>query len=158
MTIGGYGFTEAAFVRALEKAGVETFIDVRRRRGMRGTKYSFLNSARLQTLLLAAGIKYIHVLDLAPTASLRDAQKKYDLASRVTKHARLQLSPAFVEKYRAEILSQFDGDRLVHEINGTEAVALFCVEAHPAACHRSLAAEHLVGLFGSDQPVEHLTA
>lgn len=158
VTIGGYGFTEAGFIGALRKAGVDTFVDVRQRRGMRGAKYAFLNSTRLQNLLASAGIKYLHALELAPTASVRNAQKEVDRASGVAKRDRLQLSSAFTEEYRSKVLARFDADRLVGEINGTNGVALFCVEEHPAACHRSLAAEHLFRQFGGDHPVEHLRA
>ncbi len=45
VTIGGYGFTEDAFINALKGAGVDAFVDIRQRRGMRGSKYAFLNSA-----------------------------------------------------------------------------------------------------------------
>jgi uncharacterized protein (DUF488 family) len=156
VTIGGYGFTEENFLRTLKEAGVDTFVDVRQRRGMRGARYAFLNSSRLQKMLASAGIKYLHALDLAPTASVRDAQKKDDLASGMTKRDRTRLSPVFIEKYRSEILSKFNATALRAAVNGAEVVALFCVEGHPAACHRSLAAEHLVQVLGSDCPVEHL--
>lgn len=156
VTIGGYGFTEAGFLDALQKAGVDTFVDIRQRRGMRGAKYAFLNSSRLQSLLASAGIRYVHAIDLAPTASVRDAQKENDRAAGIAKRDRTQLSQAFVQKYRSEILARFDAERLRRALNGATAVALFCVEGPPSACHRSLAAEHLLQVFGSDQPVEHL--
>jgi uncharacterized protein (DUF488 family) len=157
VTIGGYGFTEENFLRTLKEAGVDTFVDVRQRRGMRGSRYAFLNSSRLQRMLASAGIKYFHALDLAPTTSVRDAQKKEDSALGMTKRYRTQLSPAFIEKYRSEILSKFNAAALRAAVNRAEVVALFCVEGHPAACHRSLAAEHLAQVLGSDRPVEHLT-
>lgn len=156
VTIGGYGFTEAGFLGALKKAGVDTFVDIRQRRGMRGAKYAFLNSSRLQDLLATAGIRYVHALELAPTASVRDAQKEDDRAVGIAKRDRTQLAPAFVQKYRSEILARFDADRLRSTLNGARTIALFCVEGHPSACHRSLAAEHLVQVFGTEQPVEHL--
>lgn len=155
-TIGGYGFTEASFLEALQKARVDTFIDVRQRRGMRGARYAFLNSSRLQSLLASAGIRYVHALDLAPTAIVRETQKKNDRASRVAKRDRTELSPDFVQKYKSEILARFDADPLMRALNGATAIVLFCVEGQPSACHRSLAAEHLLQFFGSEQPVEHL--
>ena len=88
---------------------------------------------------------------------MRDAQKEDDRASGTAKRDRTQLSPAFVQKYRSEILGRFDPDRLRLALNGATAVALFCVEGQPSACHRSLAAEHLVRAFGIDEPVEHLS-
>lgn len=155
VTIGGYGFTEEGFVRALRNAGVDTFVDIRQRRGMRGAKYAFLNSSRLQKLLASMGVGYVHALELAPTTSVREAQKQDDLQSGTAKRDRMQLSPAFVEKYRSEILARFDAGRLRAALDGAKVVALFCVEGQPAACHRSLAAEHLVGVLGAG-PVEHL--
>jgi uncharacterized protein (DUF488 family) len=156
VTIGGYGFTEAGFLSALQHAGVDMFVDIRQRRGMRGPKYAFLNSSRLQALLAAAGIGYLHARDLAPTSSVREAQKGDDLAMGVAKRDRAQLSPAFIEKYRTEILGRFDGERLGSALEGAKTIALFCVEGHPLACHRSLAAEHLAGVMGIGTPVEHL--
>ena len=50
-TIGVYGKTEDEFFRALEDNGIELFIDIRARRGMRGSKYSFVNSSYLQAEL-----------------------------------------------------------------------------------------------------------
>lgn len=156
VTIGGYGYTETEFLRALQKANVDAFVDIRQRRGMRGAKYAFLNSLRLQALLASAGIVYFHALDLAPTAGVRDAQKEEDRELGVTKRGRTQLSPAFLQKYRSEILPNFDSGRLLAGLNGATTIALFCVESHPLACHRSLAAEHLVRVFGTEPP-EHLT-
>jgi uncharacterized protein (DUF488 family) len=156
LTIGGYGFTEGSFLRTLQDARVDTFVDVRQRRGMRGAKYAFLNSARLQQLLGSIGVRYVHALELAPTTSVRDAQKHDDLEAGTTKRDRTQLSPAFVRKYDSEILAKFDDGRLRALLNGANVVALFCVEGNPAACHRSLAADHLAHVFESDRPVVHL--
>lgn len=156
VTIGGYGFTEERFVRALRNAGVDVFVDVRQRRGMRGSKYAFLNSSRLQKLLASIGIRYVHALELAPTTSIRDAQKQDDLKSGTAQRNRMQLSPTFVKKYRSEVLAAFDAEHLRSALDRAKVVALFCVEGNPAACHRSLAANHLAQVFGSG-PVEHLT-
>ena len=156
-TIGGYGFTEAGFLGAVQRARIDTFIDVRQRRGMRGARYAFLNSSRLQSLLASAKIRYVHALDLAPTAIVREAQKEADRVLGVAKHDRTELSPAFVQKYNSEILARFDVDRLRRALSGATAIVLFCVEGQPSACHRSLAAEHLLHVFGIGQPVEHLT-
>ena len=157
VTIGGYGFSEAAFLDALKRAGVDTFVDIRQRRGMRGAKYSFLNSSRLQSLLASVGIAYLHAVDLAPSTEVRDAQKEGDRALGVAKRDRAQLSPVFVQRYRSEILGRLDADRLKGALRGAATIALFCVESHPAACHRSLAAEHLAQVFGTEQPIVHLT-
>jgi len=156
LTIGGYGFTEEGFVRALGAAGVNVLVDVRQRRGMRGARYAFLNRERLQTSMSAAGIRYVHARELAPTADIRDAQKREDANIGIGKRDRSRLSPEFVRRYQTEILSRFDAMAFRGVLNEATAVALFCVEGHPDACHRSLAAEHIARAFGEEGPVEHL--
>lgn len=155
-TIGGYGFTEQSFTTALKRSGITTFVDVRQRRGMRGSKYAFLNSIRLQHLLDDLGIKYIHARDLAPTSDIRSTQKSDDQLESVNKRDRVHLSPSFTKKYREEVLDTFDPSGLIDALGDTQAVALFCVEGPPTACHRLLAAEHLLHLCGNEEPVEHL--
>lgn len=155
-TIGGYGFTEQSFVNTLKKAGITAFVDVRQRRGMRGSKYAFLNSIRLQQILRDLEINYIHAVDLAPTPDIRSTQKSDDQVENVNKRDRTHLSPAFIEGYREKVLAAFDPTRLIDALGDTQAVALFCVEGAPTACHRLLAAEHLLHLCGNEEPVEHL--
>lgn len=156
LTIGGYGFTEESFIAALKRAHADVFVDVRQRRGMRGAKYAFLNSKRLQELLDGAGIRYVYARELAPTSAVRDAQKADDGTAGVTKRDRACLSPAFVHEYQAQILKYFDHRPLHNQLIGSEAVVLFCVEGPPAACHRSLAADYLIDAFHINEPPEHL--
>lgn len=156
ITIGGYGFTEKTFIAALQEANVDVFVDVRQRRGMRGSKYAFLNSTRLQSLLGAAGIRYVYARDLAPTSNVREAQKADDQTEGIAKRDRTHLSTAFKEAYRSEILSRFEPGELRYELTDVKTVALFCVEGPPTACHRLLAAEHLVHVLDIREPVEHL--
>ncbi|HTE40104.1 MAG TPA: DUF488 domain-containing protein [Steroidobacteraceae bacterium] len=156
VTIGGYGFTEPGFLSALQLAGVDTFVDVRRRRGLRGAKYAFLNSSRLQFLMAASGIRYFHALDLAPTKDIRGVQKSADQVTGTLKRDRTQLSEEFVERYKCEILAKFDAAGFVKQIGAAKVLALFCVESEPCACHRSIAASYLSRLLILDRPVEHL--
>lgn len=156
MTIGGYGFTEDRFFRCLKESDVDAFVDVRRRRGMRGSKYSFLNSLRLQERLKKEDIDYIHCLDLAPTSSVREAQKVSDQRLGVQKSARSKLSTAFIASYQSEVLANFEPKLLIERIEHARVIALFCVEGPPAACHRSLAAERLLQISGTKRPVRHL--
>lgn len=157
MTIGGYGYTEERFLSALKAAGVDTFLDVRQRRGMRGAKYAFLNSLRLQTLLSSIGISYVHALELAPTAAVRNVQKLEDQASETSKRDRLHLSPMFVQKYNSDILANLNPSRLENCFARSKVLALFCVEREHTACHRSLAAQHLARLSVNVERVEHLS-
>lgn len=156
ITIGGYGYTEKSFLEALQSAHVSVFVDIRQRRGMRGPKYAFLNSKRLQASVQQAGIRYLHVKELAPTSSLRTVQGDADKEASVTKQARVRLSDEFVEAYNREILAGFDITRFDELVGaGTEIVALFCVESQPDACHRSLAARQIATAHGV--ALEHLT-
>lgn len=156
VTIGVYGFTEEAFFAALRRAGVDTFCDIRWRRGVRGSEYAFVNSARLQRRLAELGIRYLHFRDLAPAPALRQHQAEADKAEGTTKRQRAALGEVFIAGYREQILGAFDSRNFLERL-GAEArtVALFCVEREPAACHRSLLAERLQQDHGV--PVTHLT-
>ena len=144
VTIGVYGSTEAGFFAALRAAGVDTFCDLRQRRGVRGSDYAFANHQRLETRLTEMGIRYLHFKDLAPSQALRERQKAADTAQRTAKRQRAGLSELFVTGYREECLRAFNSRGFIGQL-GPEAriVALFCVERAPTACHRSLVAERL---------------
>jgi uncharacterized protein (DUF488 family) len=155
VTIGAYGFTADAFFEALQKVGVDTFCDVRWRRGVRGREYAFANSARLQKRLADVGVRYLHLHELAPPPALRQRQYAADKAEGITKRKRLALGEAFISAYRQEHLAAFDSGKFVEHLGaGARIIALFCVERDPAACHRSLLAERLQQDLGVD--VVHL--
>ncbi len=155
VTIGVYGYDAEDFFAALQAAGVDTFCDVRRRRGVRGREYAFANRVRLEAKLAELGIRYVHRRDLAPDDELRRAQNAADAATHVGKRARQVLSPAFVDGYCRAPLAVFDSRRFATECGPeTRVVALFCVETEPAACHRSLLAERLAADLGV--PIENL--
>jgi uncharacterized protein (DUF488 family) len=157
VTIGVYGFSEAAFFSALRQAGVDTFCDIRWRRGVRGADYAFANRARLEQRLTELGIRYLHFRDLAPSPALRKRQYEADKAEGTTKRKRSALSAVFIAGYRDERLSTFGSQKFVEQL-GPEArtVVLFCVEREPAACHRSLLAERLQRDLGAQCEVIHL--
>ncbi len=155
VTIGGYGFDESGFFQALTDAKVELFVDIRQRRGLRGSRYAFLNSRRLQEKLKALGVRYVHRRELAPTTEVRDVQKKADAASGELKRSREQLSPAFVDAYKQRILAKFDPAAFVSSLGRVSTVALFCVERSPLACHRSIVAACLEDYPGVEG-VRHL--
>ncbi|MBN1962536.1 MAG: DUF488 domain-containing protein [Deltaproteobacteria bacterium] len=156
LTIGGYGFTEDKFIHTLKSADVDILVDIRQRRGLRGSRYAFLNSKRLQAILNSANIRYLYVRELAPTSEIRETQKREDANSKTSKRDRLHLSPNFVSKYQNAILSTFDFTNFQHSLISAQAIAFFCVEGAPEACHRSLAAEHIASLFDENIQVEHL--
>ena len=155
VTIGVYGSDEAGFFAALQQAGVDTFVDIRARRGVRGAAYAFANSQRLQARLAGLGIQYIHRPDLAPGAETRAQQFTADKAGKTAKRQRTALDPAFAAAYRQERLAGFDSRQFIADLGpDAHVVALFCVERQPAACHRSLLATRLQRDLGI--PVEHL--
>ena len=144
ITIGVYGFDESSFFEALRKAEVDTFCDIRSRRGVRGATYAFANSMRLQARLAELGIRYIHRKDLGPTKVVREKQAAADKATKIAKRKRTALGEAFIEAYHTECLAAFEPQNLIDELaSDARVVALFCVEKVPEACHRSLVADKL---------------
>ena len=155
VTIGVYGWDAERFFAALRAAEVDTFCDIRARRGVRGAEYAFANSARLQDRLAEMGVRYLHRRDLAPSQEVRSQQVAADRAARTAKRQRAALSPAFAEAYMRERLRDFDSTAFVADLGITaRIVALFCVEREPAACHRSLLADRLAKDLGL--PARHL--
>ena len=148
-TIGVYGFTVDRFLEALRGANVRILLDVRQRRGVRGPEYSWANATRLQAALGAAGIDYRHHKELAPTTEMRQLQYREDDRLGVGKRSRSELAPAYVERYTKEILDHADLAPIVAELPREGAGALFCVEADPEACHRSLIAARLAEVYGA---------
>jgi uncharacterized protein (DUF488 family) len=153
-TIGVYGFTLERFLAALRGADVRLLIDVRQRRGVRGSEYAWANARRLQAALADAGISYSHHRELAPTTELRRLQYREDDRLGVGKRSRVELASQYRDRYVREILDRADLAPLVEEMPADGASALFCVERGPEACHRSLIAARLAAEFGL--PVIHL--
>lgn len=144
MTIGVYGADEDSFFGALTNAGVDTFCDVRRHRGLRGRKYAFANSKRLQKRLEEMGIDYVHLKDLSPPKEIRQKQKEADKKSGTAKRERVALSNAFVEAYKEECLSGTNPDEVLNRLpEDARRAVFFCVEREPEACHRSVLTEWL---------------
>jgi uncharacterized protein (DUF488 family) len=148
VTIGVYGFDQAAFLAALARARVKVLLDVRQRRGVRGSEYAWANSARLQAALADAGIEYRHHKELAPTTELRRLQYAEDDRLGVGKRSRVELAPEYRDRYTREILDQVDLQPIVASLPADGAAALLCVERDPEACHRSLIAERMASEHG----------
>jgi uncharacterized protein (DUF488 family) len=147
-TIGVYCYDADSFIATLRRAQATLLVDVRQRRGVRGPRFSWANSRRLQTLLADARIAYSHHRELAPTTELRHLQYREDDRQGVGKRSRERLAPPYVERYVNEILNPAPLDDLVAEISATSRAALFCVECEAVACHRSLIAQRLADEFG----------
>jgi Domain of unknown function DUF488 len=147
-TVGVYEFDAASFLRALDAAGVTRILDIRQRRGVRGPRYAWANSRRLQALLADAHIGYEHHRELAPTTELRQLQYHEDAAQGVGKRSRVHLAPEYVRRYTEEVLDRVPLEPLVRRLPVHGMAALLCVEATAQACHRSLVAARLAERFG----------
>jgi uncharacterized protein (DUF488 family) len=155
-TIGVFGHTSEQFFSKLTSNKIDLFIDIRRRRAVRGSKYSFVNSTELQSRLKDLNIKYLYLIDLAPTREIRELQKEEDLKNHEKKTERQKLGGVFVSEYKRQILDRYDFHKFFDDIKNAEAenVVLFCVEKFPDACHRSLVTERLHREFNI--PIQHL--
>lgn len=142
-TIGVYGFDVDGFLVALRNAGVSLVVDVRQRRGVRGSQYAWANSKRLQAALADAGIGYAHHPELAPTTEMRQLQYREDERRGVGKRSRVELAPEYTERYTRKILDRVDLDEFLAALPADGVSALLCVERDARACHRSLIAERL---------------
>lgn len=144
-SIGVYNSSEQEFFNKLTENKIDTFCDIRQRRGVRGSQYSFVNSNRLQAKLNDLEIKYGHVVELAPTTEIRELQKEADVQQGELKRDRNSLSKIFTLAYKDRILSKFDFDTFIDQLDeaGANRVVLFCVEKNPEACHRSIVTDKL---------------
>lgn len=148
-TIGVYGFDLERFLATLGDAGVRLVLDVRQRRGVRGSEYAWANSKRLQRALAEAEIGYEHRKDLAPTTELRELQYREDARQGVGMRSRAELAGEYRRRYTGEILDRADLDGLAAGLRDDgRMAALLCVERDPEACHRSLVAERLATRHG----------
>jgi uncharacterized protein (DUF488 family) len=147
-TVGVYGFDAPAFLAALRDHDVRLVVDVRQRRGVRGSEYAWANAKRFEAALSDAGIGYRHEPSLAPTTELRQLQYREDDRRGVGKRSRAVLATEYAQRYVAEILDHADLDAIVAALAPHGRSALMCVEREPAACHRSLVAARLVARYG----------
>jgi uncharacterized protein (DUF488 family) len=148
-TIGVYHSTEKEFFEKLTNNNIDTFCDIRQRRGVRGAKYSFVNSNRLQQKLGDLDIKYGYIPELAPTTEIRELQKEIDLTKGELKSERQELGKVFIIEYKNRILKNYDFEKLFEQLekSGANKIALFCVEEHPEACHRSIVSDRLFNYY-----------
>ena len=143
VTIGVYGFDGDSYLQRLQRANVRLLLDVRQRRGVRGPKYAWANSRRLQAALAHARIAYEHHPELAPTTELRQLQYAEDDRRGVGKRSRRELAAEYTRRYISEILDRADLTPIVSALPSSGTAALLCVERDPEACHRSLIAQRL---------------
>lgn len=148
-TIGVYGSVEESFFNTLIDNKIDTFCDIRQRRGVRGSQYSYVNSNYLQTKLNELGIRYHYVKELAPTNEIRQKQKDDDKLRGIDKKGRTELGLVFKSEYTKQILDNYDIEELLKEFKevGAHNIVFFCVEQHAKACHRSLVATRIASKF-----------
>ena len=171
-TIGVYGYTEDAFYGALVEQEIDLFIDIRARRGMRGARYKFVNSAYLQRKLRGLGIGYAHLKELAPTPAIRKLQDEADKQAKLALRSDRQvLCKEYIHEYKRDILRvykrlperKFYAGAALAEARAlaglpaggrTTRPVLFCVEGEASACHRSLVAAEMQRQLAVE--VEHI--
>ncbi len=153
-TIGVYGFDRGSFLVALRDARVNLVLDVRQRRGVRGSEYAWANARRLQDALAEAAIGYEHLPELAPTTALREAQYREDDRRGEGKRSRTVLAAEYARGYTEQILDPVDLEPIVRFI-GKSRATLLCVERDAVACHRSLIAARLGEEYGFE--IRHLS-
>ena len=148
-TLGVYNSTEQQFFGKLAENHIDTFCDIRQRRGVRGSQYAFVNSQRLQSRLAEMNIRYTYLKDLSPTKEIREKQKEADKLNGIQKKDRTRLGNVFVNGYKEHVMD-YDFRALVEMLieMAAKGVVFFCVEESPYACHRSIVADKLHKLFG----------
>ena len=99
-TIGVFNSSEEEFFNKLIENKIDTFCDIRQRRVVRGRKYAFVNSTRLQRRLAGFNIRYIYLKELALTTKIRELQKMADDEKRESNVGRQQLEPLFISEYQ----------------------------------------------------------
>lgn len=144
-TLGVYHSSEQQFFQKLQDNAIDLFWDIRRRRGVRGSKYAFVNKTRLIQRLHEFGIDYKHSIELSPTSEIRNIQKSHDNKINEKKSERTEMCAEFIDAYTRLVLDRVDMSMQLKEIqkSGKQRIALFCVEQTPQACHRSIVTARL---------------
>lgn len=148
ITCGVYGFTAKTFEQAVVKAEPDVFVDVRRRRGVRGHDYSFANSRRLQKMLAKNEIPYVHRLEFAAPEATMKREGEMDKKAGIARHERDHLSDEFVADYGSAVLKDFDAAEFIESLGDVQRVLLMCVEKTAPACHRGLLADAIEKQLG----------
>lgn len=123
------GFTKKSaqrFFSLLKDNGVTLVADIRLNN--RSQLAGFAKARDLPYFLSLHGIKYVHWVDLAPSAELRALHGAGDYKRYETAYRELIARRAVVEGLPMGIFA-------------AERVCLLCAEAAPTTCHRRLAAE-----------------
>jgi uncharacterized protein (DUF488 family) len=123
-TIGYEGVTQAEFLAALQRAGVERVIDVRAVANSRRPGFS---KTPLRNALAEIGIDYVHLRALGTPAAGREAAR----AGRKAELERIYAGQLETPQAMAEGAMMLD-------LAAEKPSALLCYERDPACCHRTL--------------------
>lgn len=115
-----YGFTAETFEQAIVKAKPDVFVDIRRRRSVRGHDYSFANSQRLQDMLATNNIPYVHRLELASPEATMKSEGEIDKKAGIARHDRDHLSDGFVADYDEAVLNDFDTAEFIESLGDVQ--------------------------------------
>jgi uncharacterized protein (DUF488 family) len=140
-TIGFTKKSAEAFFTKLQQAGVKRVVDVRLNNNSQLAGFSKRDDLAY-FLKAIAGIEYVHLLELAPTAELLGRYRKLD-----------KDWPAYERDFLKLI-----ADRRVETTvppNLLDGGCLLCSEDQPDHCHRRLVAEYLRGKWGNVE-IRHL--
>jgi uncharacterized protein (DUF488 family) len=132
-----------AFLHALTEAKVELLVDVRAVASSRKPGYA---KSRLAENVGTVGIDYLHLRGLGTPADGRAAAK-------AGRHAEMH---AIYRKHLETSEARDDLHALAELVRAGRRCCLLCLEADPAHCHRTLAAEALRDLV--PVKVRHLHA
>jgi uncharacterized protein (DUF488 family) len=138
------GFTKKSaetFFTRLQKAGVKRLIDVRLNNNSQLAGFSKRDDLAYFVKTIA-GIEYVHLLDLAPTAQLLDRYKKAD-----------KDWPGY-ERDFLKLMADRHIEATVPP-NLLDGGCLLCSEHQPHHCHRRLVAEYLREKWGNLE-IQHL--
>ena len=124
-TIGYEGTNVAEFLEVLGEAGVSLLVDVRALASSRRPGFA---KTKLAANLAEAGIEYLHLRGLGTPGEGR-------AAARAGRHG--EMHRIFREHLRTPV-AQADLETLMSIVQAGRRVALLCLEADPAHCHRSL--------------------
>jgi uncharacterized protein (DUF488 family) len=129
-TIGYEGSHVKEFVATLQRAGVDTLIDVRDVPLSRKPGFS---KASLAAILQTKGIAYIHLRGLGDPKPGREAARagKYELFRRI------------FQQHMTTSLAQDDLERAIKLVSCQQS-CLMCFEQDHCHCHRSIVADHIV--------------
>ena len=140
-TIGFTKKTAETFFTKLRQAGVKRIVDVRLNNNSQLAGFSKRDDLAY-FLKAIAGIEYVHLLDLAPTAQLLEQYKKLD-----------KDWPAYERDFLKLIADRNIESTVPKDL--LDGGCLLCSEDQPHHCHRRLVADYLREKWASVE-IRHL--